>query len=474
VEIYLLIGLPVIMGTGVFLFRLHERTQKTILVATAMVHCFMTMSLWFRPCGILFNTFMGIDAPSQLVLTVVSVLFCIISVYMCGSLTNERMHAHSVCVGSLLFFLAAMTLVTFSRHMGLLWIAIEATTLLSVPLINYYHSTESIEATWKYLLISSLGIAMALLGTFFLAIATSQVTTIFLDDILLNAQLLSVPWLKLSIIFLVVGYGTKMGLAPMHTWKPDVYGEAPPPIGALLAGVLTSCAFLAFFRIAQICMHAHIGDIFSPVFILMGILSIAIAAIFIMGQKDFSRLLGYSSIEHMGIIVLGLGLGGQAVWASFYHVINNSFVKGLIFLAAGNVYRIYKTKKVADIQGSIHSLPVSSVFLLVGFIAVTGFPPFGIFYSEILIFKQALVTHHYVVAFLYFLFLTVIFFGFSRILLQMVFGEAPESVMPPVKENMFFVLPLVLITVILFVIGIILPSSLSQIIAQSSLLLGGN
>ena len=159
-----------------------------------------------------------------------------------------------------------------------------------------------------------------------------------------------------------------VGLAPMHTWKPDVYGEAPPPIGALLAGVLTSCAFLAFFRIAQICMHAHIGDIFSPVFILLGILSIAIAAIFIMGQKDFSRLLGYSSIEHMGIIVLGLGLGGQAVWASFYHVINNSFVKGLIFLAAGNVYRIYKTKKVADIQGSIHSLPVSSVFLLVGFI----------------------------------------------------------------------------------------------------------
>lgn len=473
VEIIMLIGLPVVMALGVMLLRFSTRVQKAILTATAAVHCLTVLSLWFRPVGVSMNAFMGIDAASLLVLTVVSTLFFLVSLYMCGSFTTERIRAHTICVGVLLLFLAAMTVVTFSRHMGLLWIAIEATTLLSAPLINYYHSPHSIEATWKYLLISSLGIAMALLGTFFLAISAATVTSISFEDVFTHASALSLPWLKLSIIFMVMGYGTKMGLAPMHTWKPDAYGEAPPPIGALLAGALTSCAFLAFFRIAQICAYAHVGEMFSSLFILLGILSIAIAAFFIVGQRDFNRLLGYSSIEHMGIIVLGLGLGGQAVWASFYHVINNAFVKGLIFLAAGNVCRRYQTKKVSGIQGSIHALPVSSVFFLIALIAVTGFPPFGLFYSELMIFKQALVTHHYWVATLYFILLTIVFFGFARIALGMVFGPVPDLSKGPAKENIFTVLPLICITIILCVIGIALPTSLSHMIVQASVLLGG-
>jgi hydrogenase-4 component F len=474
IEVFLLLGLPVLMGAVVFVARFYPVWQKGMLVTAATAHLAAVAGLWFRPSGgKVFNAFLGIDAASQIVLTIVSVLFFLIALYLCGFLTVEKARAHTVFMGCLLFLLAAMTLVTFSRHMGLLWIAAEATTLLSAALINFYHNPQSIEATWKYLLISSLGIAMALLGTFFLAISAAQVTTIFLDDLFAHAPEFSLPWLKLSIIFLVMGYGTKMGLAPMHTWKPDVYGEAPAPIGALMSGALTSCGFLAFFRVAQICAYAHLEIVFSSIFILLGILSMAIGAIFIIKQKDFSRLLGYSSVEHMGIVVLGVGLGGSAVWASFFHLINNALIKGLIFLAAGNIYRRYQTKKAAEIQGSIHAVPASSVFLIMALIAVSGFPPFGIFYSEFLILKEILAQQRYGIAFGYFLFLTVVFFGYARIGLNMVFGKAPDKAQQFVKEQKWEIWPLVILSIVLCFVSIVFPAPLSRIITQASMLLGG-
>jgi len=364
--------------------------------------------------------------------------------------------------------------VTMSRHMGLLWIALEAATLLSAPSINYYGTPQSIEATWKYLLISSVGIALGLLGTLFLAMSASSHESIFLDDILSGTASFSPAWLKLSIIFLVVGYGTKMGLAPMHTWKPDAYGEAPAPVGAIMSGAITSCAFLAIFRVAQICFHAHLQEFISPLFILLGILSLGIAAIFILGQKDFNRMLGYSSVEHMGIIVLGLGLGGGAIWASLFHAINNAFAKGLMFLVAGNLFQHFKTKRVENIRGIVHRIPITGTFLILGLIVITGFPPFGIFYSELLILKEAIATQRYIVVLFYFLFLSVIFFGFSKVILGMALGEGPANREQDLKEeNLFTVLPLIILMVVLFFCGVFVPDSFYHLIDEASSLLGG-
>ncbi|MFI5205350.1 MAG: proton-conducting transporter membrane subunit, partial [Candidatus Paceibacterales bacterium] len=267
--LFLLLGLPPLMAIFIFLVR-PRRARKMVLILTAVIHLMTIATFWEGPHNVQFNLFLGFDALSQLILTIISVLFFIIAVYL-GGFLREKGRSHKLLIACLLCLLASMSLVTLSRHMGLLWIAIEATTLLSAPLINYYRTPQGIEATWKYLLISSLGIALSLLGTLFLAVsATTTVKTVFLPDILSNAALFSPAWLKLSIIFLLVGYGTKMGLSPMHTWKPDAYGEAPGPMGALMAGAISLCAFLAVFRVCQISFHAHLQDFISPILILLG------------------------------------------------------------------------------------------------------------------------------------------------------------------------------------------------------------
>jgi hydrogenase-4 component F len=470
-QLFLLLVLPLLAAMIVFILT-RDRQRKAVLVSVSLAHLAATISLWQRPRDVSFIPFLGLDALGHLVLNLVSILFFVIAIYLIGYLKEKRRRANGIFMGCLLCLLSAMTLVTMSRHMGLLWIAIASTTLLSAPLINYYRTPRSIEAAWKYLLISSLGIALGLLGTLFLAISATPVKTIFLGDILNNAASLSPSWLKLSVIFLLVGYGTKMGLAPMHTWKPDAYGEAPSPVGALMSGALTGCAFLAVFRVVQICFHARLQEFVAPILILLGVLSLGISTIFILGQKDFKRMLGYSSVEHMGILVLGIGLGGGAIWASLFHAVNNAFAKGLIFLASGNLNRIFRTRKVENIQGVIHRFPVTGICLILGLLVITGFPPFGIFYSELLILKEAILTRRYMVVVLYLLFLSVIFFGYAKMIVNMALGQPTESHHHGVKEeNFFMVVPLLILLFILFFSGIFVPDFLYNVIDEAGALL---
>src|SRR5205085_9485210 len=231
-----------------------------------------------------------------------------------------------------------------SQHLGLMWVAIEATTLCAAPLLHFNHHARSIEATWKYLLIGSVGIALALFGTFFLAYAALRAglgSSLFFTDLVREAPRLSRPWVHSAFVLLFVGYGTKMGLAPMHTWKPDAYGEAPGIVGTLLAGGLTSCAFLALLRVYQICSAGSEAEVARRLMIGMGLLSMVVAALFMVRQRDFKRMLAYSSIEHMGILVLGIGIGGLAVYGALLHLINNGLTKGVLFLSAGNIHRAY-------------------------------------------------------------------------------------------------------------------------------------
>ena len=471
-ELFVLLGLPFVMGLLVFALR-QDRWGKAVVFLTCSAHLFAALNLWRGPRDLQFHPFLGLDAVGQLVLTIVSGLFFVVSIYLSGYLKEKRHRSNRVLMGCLLCLLSVMTMIAMSRHMGLLWISLEAATLLSAFSINYDRTPQSIEATWKYLLISSVGVALGLLGTFFLAISATTIETVFLGDILRNATELSPSWLKLSVIFLLVGYGTKMGLAPMHTWKPDAYGEAPAPVGAIMAGALTACAFLAIFRVTQICCHAGLREFLSPILILMGMLSLGIAAIFMTGQKDFNRMLGYSSIEHMGIVVLGIGLGGAGVWAGRFHLINNAFAKGLMFCVAGNLHQNFRTKKVANIQGVVHRLPVTGAFLIFGMVVIAGFPPFGIFYSELLILREALSAQRYDVVAFYFFLLSVIFWGFSKGILSMALGEPPGDVRNDdvKKENLFMTMPLVILTVLLVFTGVFVPDALYSLLDDASRLL---
>src|SRR5262249_53677114 len=302
-----------------------------------------------------------LDALGKIVLGLLAVLFFLCSVYAPGYLTIRSDRPNRVFCANLFVALAMMTLVTLSHHLGLMWVAMEATTLACAPFIYFNHNARSLEATWKYLLIGSVGIALALFGSFFLAysaLTAGLESTLLFDQLIEAAPKLSPPWLHAAFVLLFIGYGTKMGLAPMHTWKPDAYGEAPSIVGALFAGGVTSVAFLAILRVYQICRAGAEADFAREVLIGMGLVSMVVAAVFMVRQRDFKRMLAYSSIEHMGILVIGVGIGGLALYGALLHLINNALTKGVLFLSAGNIHRAYGSKVTDEVRGALQRVPL--------------------------------------------------------------------------------------------------------------------
>src|SRR6266581_8109323 len=333
-----LIILPLLAAALAAIVR-SDRLRPWLLPPVGLAHLTLTILALLHPDSVAVTRWLALDPPGRIVLLIVSGLFFICSIYSVGYLRYRGELSNRIFCVALLIFLAATTLVICSRHLGLMWVAIEATTLATAPLIYFNRTPRSIEATWKYLLVGSVGIALALLGSFFLAYAAVQQgvnSSLLFDDLLRHAPMLSKPWLHAAFVLLFIGYGTKMGLAPMHTWKPDAYGEAPGIVGTLLAGGVTSCAFLAILRVYQICQAGAEAEFAREMMIFIGLLSMAVAAVFMTRQRDFKRMLAYSSVEHMGILVLGIGIGGLAVYGALLHLVNNAVTKGVLFLSAGN------------------------------------------------------------------------------------------------------------------------------------------
>ncbi len=463
-----LLFFPLIIAGSIFVLP-QQKSRNRMLLFAALLHSACVFSFWkFQP-AMSFNGFLGLDALGLLVLSVVSVLFLMVSFYLMGYFKDESDFSHRIFIGFLLFFLSFMTLVTLSRHFGLLLIGIEATTLSSVPLINFVKTRQTIEATWKFLTICLIGVALALLGTYFLAVAgIGNVQSLFIDKLLNHAGELSLPWFKMSVIFLLIGCGTKMGLAPMHTWLPDAHSQAPSPVSALLSGCLLNCAFLIILRVGQVCHAAGQTQFFSSMLIVLGIISMGVAYVFILGQEDYKRMFAYSSVEHMGILAIGMGLGPVGIYGSLLHMINNAFTKGIAFLVCGNLYKQNKSKKVSEVRGVLREFPITGIFLLAGFLAVSGVPPFGTFISELIILYAAIVGHHYVVAFFYCLFLALIFIGIAGIILKMTEGPpVDEGVSKPPRESWSMILPILFLIVIVLILGFYIPPFLNNVLQKA-------
>ncbi len=415
----------------------------------------------------------GLDALSNLVLVVISVLFFGCALYAVGYLDLRRDRGNQVMVPCLLVFLSAMTLAVTARHLGLLWIAVEATTIASAPLIYFNRNRLSIEATWKYLLICSVGIALAMLGLLFVAYAalgSGEPVSLQLDILLSVAPSLSKPWLHTGFVFMLVGFGTKMGLAPLHSWKPDAYGEAPGLVGALLAGGLTSVAFLAILRGVQLMTAAGDGVLARQELLGMGILSLLLAAVFMIGQPDIKRLLAYSSVEHMGLLAIGVGIGGLATFGAMLHLINNALTKGGLFLAAGNIQRAYASKNLSEVHGAIRALPVSGTLFLAGFLAITGSPPFGPFLSEFTILRGIFAGEQRILGILVLLCLATVFIGMGATVLAATQGEAPATTQSFRDRPLLIFSPLCFMLLILL-LGVYIPEPLQQALQQAAALL---
>jgi hydrogenase-4 component F len=452
--------------------------RGVLLIGTAALHLALVMLLWVGPGDQALGGWLAEDELGRVMLTLVSVLFLAIAQYAVGYLRGPRPRGGRGFASGLLAFLAAATVVTLSHHFALLWIGMESMTLAVTPLIYHRHDRRSLEAVWKYLVLSSVGIAFALLGVFLLATAQPSGPMggrpLVLDDLLANAAALDPVWLRAAFVFMLIGFGTKMGLAPLHAWKPDTYGEAPSLVGGLMAGALTSCAFVGLMRVVSICFAAQADAFVRPALLGFGVFSLVIAAAFILGQADIKRLLAYSSVEHMGLLVLGLGLGGAGAYGAVLHAINNGLAKAMIFLAVGNIVFVTGTSAIDDIRDVRHRLPVSGALLVIGLFAVTGSPPFGMFLSEFTIISAAIGEHHPWVAALVLVLLAVIFAGLAAMILEMVYAPRPSPAADTRGERPWLVVAPATLAALVLLLGVYIPKPLAAALASAARALGGH
>ncbi len=504
--IMLMMLLPLAAGALAFMIT-GDRPRRALLLWTARLHSLLTaLAVWDHAAGGAVSGFISGGAPFRTAppgaaawfsfdplglffIAITSSLFLGASHYAVSYLAAEKLgpgekadgafvfnnEPETVFTGCLLLFLAAMTAVTASRHMGMLWASVEATTLLSAPLIYFHRHKRSLEATWKYLLICSVGIALALMGNLFLGAAGLKTGAgLDLDTLLIKAALLNKPLLKAAFLFLFVGYGTKMGLSPFHTWLPDAHSEAPAVVSALLSGALLNCAFLGILRVNAVCAAAGLADFTGGILVLFGLFSILTAALFMLGQRDYKRMLAYSSIEHMGIVAIGAGLGGAAVFGALLGALCHSLTKAGLFFTSGVILAAEKTKRIADVRGLWRRAPSTAALWLGGFFLITGTPPSGIFLAKFIVLREAVSLKHYGLAAAYLAFLAILFAGMTRVFISMTFGEhTPKPDEKPFEEPAGLLAPAAFFFGCVILLGLYIPGWLAELMRAAAQNIGG-
>ncbi len=453
----LLVVEPLLFAAAAFAAGTRRAVLRALLTGGAALHLILTLGCLllerdttaFRRRGV---ELLAADTTALVFLGITSVLFLLVAVHTllwlpaanrCEYRTGNgggspRMLRENLYTGGLLAFLSMMSLVILARNFGLLWVAIEATTLVSAPLIAFHRSPGALEAMWKYLLICSVGIGFALFGTLMLAnagrCADGMILGLNIDTLLQFSNRLNPVWFKAAFIFALAGYGTKMGLAPFHTWLPDAHSEAPATVSALLSGALLNCSFLAlirFLEVAPVDLRGFCSELLGA----LGILSLATAAFFIIRQSDFKRMLAYSSVEHMGLAALLWSLG--CVDYSLLHLCGHSLIKMMLFLVAGNLLLAYGTRSVAAVGELFATVPRNATVWLLGLFLICGTPPSPLFVTEYLLVAEAPLWLGATVLLLLF----AVFCGMSQAFLRMAMGNCtnrqPENVPVRAAERLW-------------------------------------
>jgi hydrogenase-4 component F len=320
-----------------------------------------------------------------------------------------------------------MTGVLLSTHLALLWVFIEATTLTSAPFITFDRSRRSLEALWKYVFICSIGIALSFVGIILLSMGAGHLDSLFFSDLCRNARSIDPFWLKTAFLFLVIGFGTKAGLAPVHAWLPDAHSEAPSPVSAMLSGTLLNAALLGIARVFKLMTLAGAGSEARTILVVMGFLSLFVSAVFMLKSVNYKRMLAYSSIENMGIAAIGISAGGIGAFAAMLHIASHSLTKASFFLTSGNIYHRHHTKDIGSVQGLLKSDAVTGWLWIACFLGIAGFPPFPSFFSELLVAQSLLKQGSAGLAALYLVLLAVIVYGMGRAVFRMSFGSGSRE-----------------------------------------------
>ena len=420
-----------------------------------------------------------VDPLGAWVLLSVATVYFLASIYAIGYMRHLKDDPRLYRFYALFAGFALTTLTgPLMNNIGVYWIAIELTTLVSTFLVCFELGRESIEAAWKYIVVVSGGISLALLGIILFywggSLHLSATYDLTWSNLRGVAPQLNATVALTAFLLVFIGFGTKVGLAPMHTWLPDAHSEGPAPVSAMLSGALLNTAMIGIARFIQISDASHLGLMPRAVVVTIGAFSLFVAALFITRQTGIKRLMAYSSVEHMGVMALGFGFGGPlGIAGALYHMLGHSLNKSLMFFGAGNAMQVFHTKRISRIHRVLSLLPVSGLLWLAGAVAITGAPPFGLFLSEMTIMRAGLAGPNLWAVFVMLLLLIVIFVGFLNHFRAMYFGPTTVQAASPTpaftKEHAslssWCLVPMWLALVPLLVLGLWWPQSFSHYFA---------
>jgi hydrogenase-4 component F len=448
---------------------------STILMALTLVLAREVARSGPRAFGVL-----RIDDLGLVFLLLVVVLTLAVSIYTVGWLKQavavgnmkpELLRSYFALVHA---FVATMVVTVLADNLGVLWIAMEGTTITSAVLIGYHGHHHGLEAAWKYIIVTTIGISFGLFGTVLVYAAAAAVhvgagaNAMSWSAIMKVAPTLDPGIVRIGFIFVIVGYGTKAGLAPMHLWLPDAHSQAPTPVSALLSGVLIKCALLGIIRFQTIAAAACGPAFPEQVLLAFGLTSVVVATPFILAQHDLKRLLGYHSVEHVGIVALGLGFGGPVgTYGALLHVVNHGVTKALAFFAAGKAIARYGTRDMRVIRGLLAVAPIGGTLLMLAALSLAGVPPFSIFVSELMVLRAGIGHGHWVAIAIFLAMVVVIFAGLLHHVGGMVFGE-PTATASREPEAWSPLVGMMLLAATMILLGLTIPAAFDGVLRRAT------
>ncbi len=469
--ILILLGVPLV-SAALLAFAGDRRYAPEINIlgsaAAFVVSIFLAMQVYQEGTILTADNFFFVDAFNVYLSVLTAFVSMTTAIFSRRYMRFERSHGKVGKVGMRFYhamfqlFIFAMLLALLTNNIGILWISMELATLSTVLLVSLYRTPHSVEAAWKYFILCGVGIAQALFGTVLLYFAAEKVlgegsAALLWTNLSQVSDKLEPTVLSLAFIFFMVGYGTKVGLVPLHNWLPDAHAEGPTPISAVLSGLLLNIALYALVRLKVIvegATHSHRAGYIMMAF---GLVSLLVSAFSLLRQKDIKRMFSYSSIEHMGIATFAFGLGGPvATFGALLHMLVHSLAKSSIFFTVGHASQMHGTQEMSRIRGLIRGNPLVGWGLMLGVIAIAGMPPFGVFTSEFLILTATMKSAPYLAPF-FLLGVSVAFAALLRKIMPMAFGKAPDD-QGKLKPAHF---PVVVHMIIVLILGLYLPAFLS-------------
>ncbi len=420
----------------------------------------------------------ALDALSAVLLCVITAVTTLAALFSWGyisSTANATVFPPRIYYANFNLFVVSMLLIPLMLEPGLAWIAVELTTLLSIFLVAFENTRGALEAAWKYMTITLLGATMAVLGflVLFWAMKAAHADDFTWSGLRAQASAMPAPLLEVGFLLILVGFGAKVGLVPLHTWLPDAHSQAPSPVCALLSGIETTVVLYVILRLLPIVratplVHASLWAI------IFGLISTGVAAFLIMQTHDYKRLFAFSTVEHMGFILTAAAIGGSlAAYGTIWQIVNHAFTKSFCFYAAGAVLLLTGSREVSAVRGLIERSRLSGTALLVGALAIAGAPPFAVFSSELVVLRAGFARGEYVTTGMLALFIVIAFFGMLSQVNRMVFGTPSATASPSAVRAYALPLPctisLVIAAIPVLALGLIMPHPVHELLAQAAL-----